>query len=418
MKVIPDVLMRHAEEVSLLWMSRDVAVCAPHYSLPDLATLDGRIEAHLDGLRSAGDCGWETCVAELAAVEPGEVFTAGIIALESGKAERVGRVLAAVEAAPETLGGLVSALGWLPLAQVRAKIQELLQSEAPLHRRIGIAAAAAHRWHPGVALRELVGNENPSVRARALKAVGELGDMNLKPLVEPAIRDADAECRFAAAWSGALLGLPTGAAVLQEIAESNPARAAAAAGVAVPRMGSSAVLAWQKRLAGKAEHARLAILVAGLAGDPALVPWLIPLMGRLPLARLAGEAFTMITGVDLAYRDLERKPPEDFDAGPTEDPKDENVAMDPDDNLPWPQPALVQKWWEANEGRFPAGVRHLMGQPITEAWMEKVLRGGRQRQRAAAAIELAMLRPGQPLFNVRAPGFRQQQILGKSDVIR
>ena len=40
-----------------------------------------------------------------------------------------------------------------------------------------------------------------------------------------------------------------------------------------------------------------------------------------------------------------------------------------------------------------------------------VLRNGRQRQRAAAALELALQQPGQPLFEVRAPGFRQQQPL-------
>jgi len=34
-----------------------------------------------------------------------------------------------------------------------------------------------------------------------------------------------------------------------------------------------------------------------------------------------------------------------------------------------------------------------------------------QRQRAAAVLEMAILQPGQPLFEVRAPGFRQQQIL-------
>ena len=41
----------------------------------------------------------------------------------------------------------------------------------------------------------------------------------------------------------------------------------------------------------------------------------------------------------------------------------------------------------------------------------EVLKTGRQRQRAAAALELAILQPGKPLFNVRAPGFRQQQWL-------
>jgi uncharacterized protein (TIGR02270 family) len=126
----------------------------------------------------------------------------------------------------------------------------------------------------------------------------------------------------------------------------------------------------------------------------------------------------MITGVDLAYRDLERKPPEDFNAGPTEDPKDENVEMDPDDNLPWPEPALVQKWWDKNRGQFQSGTRYLLGKPMTVDWLKTVLRDGRQRQRAAAALELAIRNPGEPLFNVAAPGFRQQKILGKGEVIR
>ena len=148
------------------------------------------------------------------------------------------------------------------------------------------------------------------------------------------------------------------------------------------------------------------------------MPWLISLMGQLPLARLAGDAFTMITGVDLAYRDLQRKPPEDFNAGPTEDPKDENLEMDPDDNLPWPEPALVQKRWDKNRGQFQSGTRYLLGKPMNVEWLKTVLRDGRQRQRAAAALELVIRQPGQPLFNVAAPGFRQQQILGKGEVIR
>jgi hypothetical protein len=41
-----------------------------------------------------------------------------------------------------------------------------------------------------------------------------------------------------------------------------------------------------------------------------------------------------------------------------------------------------------------------------------MLRYSYQRQRAAAAIELAMIHPGTPLFNVKTPGFRQQVVLG------
>jgi uncharacterized protein (TIGR02270 family) len=130
------------------------------------------------------------------------------------------------------------------------------------------------------------------------------------------------------------------------------------------------------------------------------------------LARVAGESFTTITGADIAYLDLDGERPEGFESGPTEDPADENVEMDPDENLPWPDPALIQKWWQSNRQRFQAGTRHLIGKPITNDWLKQVLRIGRQRQRAAAALELAMRQPGTPLFEVRAPGFRQKQMLG------
>ena len=122
----------------------------------------------------------------------------------------------------------------------------------------------------------------------------------------------------------------------------------------------------------------------------------------------------MITGVDIAYEDLECERPEGFEAGPTEEPEDENVEMDQDENLPWPDPELIRKWWAENQGNFQPGVRHLVGKPITPEWCWQVLREGYQRQRAAAAIELAIMQPDQPLFEVRAPGFRQQKLLAVS----
>jgi hypothetical protein len=123
------------------------------------------------------------------------------------------------------------------------------------------------------------------------------------------------------------------------------------------------------------------------------------------------RASRTITGVDLAYEDLDTDKPEGFESGPTEDAKDDNVEMDPDERLPWPDANLIAKWWEKHTNEFQPRVRHLLGKPITADWMQQVLRIGRQRQRAAAALELAIMQPGQPLFEVRAPGFRQQELL-------
>jgi hypothetical protein len=50
---------------------------------------------------------------------------------------------------------------------------------------------------------------------------------------------------------------------------------------------------------------------------------------------------------------------------------------------------------------------------MTVEWLQQVLRDGYLRQRAAAALELAIRQPGTPLFNVKAPGFRQVELLGK-----
>lgn len=77
--VINEIVSQHAEEAAFLWLLRSNAVSAPHYSLKDLAKLDGRVEAHLDGLRVAGEPGWELCKAGLGNEENGEVFAASVM---------------------------------------------------------------------------------------------------------------------------------------------------------------------------------------------------------------------------------------------------------------------------------------------------------------------------------------------------
>ena len=88
------------------------------------------------------------------------------------------------------------------------------------------------------------------------------------------------------------------------------------------------------------------------------------------------------------------------------------MDIDPDEDLPWPEPDLINKWWSKNAKHFHSGRRYLLGQPISLEWLQDVLRKGLQHQRAAAALELVLKRPGQILFEVRARGRHQKQILG------
>src|SRR5918996_2266870 len=97
-RIIPHIVEQHAEEAAFLWLLRDAAVDAPHYDLKDLARLDERVEAHIDGLRVAGEPGWEITLAQLEQHrEAGEVFAAGVLALESQDQAKIDQVIAVVE---------------------------------------------------------------------------------------------------------------------------------------------------------------------------------------------------------------------------------------------------------------------------------------------------------------------------------
>ena len=409
---VPIVVEQHAQEAAFLWALRDAAARAPHYALKDIAKLDGRVEAHIDGLRVAGDLGWEFCAKALTAGAHGEVFAASTVAFESAEPDRITAVMDVGAASVELSRGVVSALGWLPFQHAHRFIDQFLTSSSSILQFIGIAGSAIHRQDPGRMLPEAIGSPNAALRARALRAVGELGREDLFLQVREHLSDQDGLCRFWAARTIALLRADSQAlSVLQSVAESNLPCHHQALELMMRRIDISSSTTWHLQLARNTQI-RNAIVSAGAIGDPAGVSGLIEHMRIPKFSRVAGEAFAMITGVDLAYQDLETDKPEGFDAGPTENPEDENVEMDPDENLPWPDPELIANWWTKHQSEFQNGTRYLLGNPISVDWCQQVLRAGRQRQRAAAALELAIRQPGHPLFNVAAPGFRQQQMLG------
>jgi uncharacterized protein (TIGR02270 family) len=407
---IPAVVQQHADDAAHLRHVRSVLVRAPHVKLLHLKRLDDRLEAHLDGLAVAGRYGQQRAEAALERLGCGEVFAAVVCALQAQDDVALQRLLALAPAAPEAGRGVLSALAWVTPGLLRDVVRRMLASPQAWQRTLGIETCRLHRVDPGPALVAALGHEDTPLRTAALRAAGELGRTDLLPVVLPAVDDA--ATAPVAARAACLLGDRGAALRLVEGA----AFAATEAGEALRTLAVQA-LDWERAraqvrtLAQDAASPRALIRAIGWLGDARLVPWLIERMADLQLSRVAGEAFTMITGADLAALDLERKPPEGFEAGPTDDPEDDNVALDDDESLPWPDVERVQRWWQAEGARFPAGHRVFVGGPVDEAHCLHVLRSGTQRQRALAAQQLCLLRPGQALFPVAAPVWRQQRQL-------
>ena len=410
---IPVVVQQHAEDAAMLRNTRTFLVSAPHVKLHQLRRLDDRLAAHLDGLAVAGEYGSKLAAAALERPGRGEAFTATVRAIEDRDVLGLDKLLAIAEAVPESLAGLISAFGWVTAASLRDITKSLLDSPSALRRQVGLAACEMHQADPGAAVVEAaLKDEDAALRARALHFMAHFGQVENVSACMGAFADEDPRCAFEAARGAALLGnRGASVAALRAIALAPGPWRSGALAVLLKLQEPDEAHATLKTLAQDPACMRLLIQGIGVAGDPHYVPWLIQQMQDLKLTRLAGESFSLITGLDLAYLDLERKPPEGVDFGPNDDPGDDNVAMDEDDSLPWPDVEKITAWWQANGQRFASGTRYFMGEPPTTALCLGVLNTGFQRQRRAAATYLCLLKTGTPLFNTAAPAWRQQHLL-------
>jgi uncharacterized protein (TIGR02270 family) len=423
--IVHVVVQQHAEEAALLRHVRAVLVRAPHVRLLQLGRLDERIAAHLDGLAVAGRYGDAYCLAALERPGAGEVFALAVRAIESRDSKLFERALALVPALPDAGRGVASALGWVSAADLQGVVRQLLAAHAASHRVLGLAACRMHGVDPGPALLSGLHDQHTELRVAALRAAAELGRTDLLARARESITDDNPELVFWAAWAACLLGdreasLRVLAVAAASSKEATPlAQRALVLGMLASPFDQASELARTLSQAAQAKadptHQRRLIRALGLLGDARFVPWLIDCMGEPALARLAGESFTWITGADLARAELETLQAPARPEHPSDDPNDEDVSLDEDESLPWPDALKVRAWWAkqaAMQAAAQAGQRLFCGEPPSVASLGRVLREGTQRMRGLAALWCCVLQPGATLFQIAAPAPRQRRWLG------
>jgi uncharacterized protein (TIGR02270 family) len=409
--IIEEVVDQYFEEASFLWERRDLAVTAPDYSLMDLAELDERVEAHIDGLRVAGDHGWALCEAGLTEDEPGAVFTATVIAFETGDEKRTELVIGVGSKSRAAFRGMVSGLGWMDDNPFNSVIEGLVSNKSRHCRRLGIAACGIRRLDPREYLDQALNSSDLFLKALALKTAGELKRQDLLPLIRSELQHENHLCRFEAARSALLLGDYSALKTMGQFVQTPSSFRIPAMQIALRMLDTQAAQSLLKTISKDREHMRDVLTGMGISGDPFYIPTLLQQMEIPEMARVAGEAFCMITGVDLADTGLEGAWPDGFEAGPNDDTEDENVEMDMDEDLPWPDVNLSRHWWQQHNGQFEPGTRYLSGGAVTPGHCKSVLKNGKQRHRNGAALELALSEPATPFFNTKAPGHRQHKNL-------
>lgn len=407
--VLTHVVELHRDEACFGWTNRDAAASSPAYDLFELSELDDRLESNLEGLRLAGDVGVELVGESLEEGEPGASFVAALLAIEKVDWKRLAAVLDIAAEAPETARGIAAALGFSPPESLDTVFRGLLGPEAPpALERLGVAGTAIVRSADAEpCIGRAIASADAVTRARAYRAIGELKLESLRREIDRGLADEDETVRYWAAWAGTLHHDDRGRAALEDLARESERFGARACDLLVRSLDPPRARAFLKSLVtASPKPPRAAIVGAGSLGDPSFAGWLVSLLDDEEQRRPAAWSLASIFNADVASG-LRGRRPKGFITGPSDDPDDEDVAADPDEDLPWPDPEKLAAWIRERASAFEPGSRYLWGRPIEPNWLKHILVHGNQAARAGAALELSLLRRAEPLYEVRAPAHRQ-----------
>lgn len=394
-----DIYERQAADAAALWQLHSIAVHQPDYRPDDLSQLERRIDSRLHALMHRADIGWDVCEQALEWEQGGESFAAAVLAFRRDDSARITRVLETGFLSHDTFRGLASALSWLPEERASAWTQTFMASRDPDHRHLALASCEIRAQDPGQELTHLLQRDDSRAHtalfARCLRLAGVFKHAELAARVDAATGSDDENVRFWGIWSSILLGLDRTPELKPYVLTANPWQRHAVQ-LAFRVLAPETAKEWINELAQDAIQARHALKAIMTLGDPDAMPWLIEAMQEPLLARLAGEAFSTLTGCDLTREGLAfERPPVSIDLLDEQEP---DVIIE-DDKLPWPDPDAVTDAWKRTVSHYRPGERYFLGQPIDPEHLLRALTGGYQRQRHAAALELALRHPTLPLPN-------------------
>ena len=407
-----DVLAEHAEIAGLMIRMRESIISALDTDLAALTRFDDRIDAHLDGLRAAGEEGYSAAADALRAGRDGSLFVVAVLAVELRHDEHAGQLAAVAETSPDGQRELAAALAWVSPRRIEVWADASRARAAPADRAAALLARHIHRLplEPAAdVIRQMSSDSSPRRRALAYQALGDGAGEVDAAAIEPGTRDPHPEVRLAGLWAmlrkapgppsiEAFASIAAESAVLAERALGLAARCAAAS--AAPALLAGLPSGEAAELAG--------VRAVAAAGHLSMVPWLLSRLRAPETARLAAWAYATVTGCDLRAEGLVRRGPAPPGTGPNDDPKDARTTLPPEHHAPWPDAGMVEEHWKRWRAAASSEERHLLGQPITRERLLDVLARGTQPRRALAAQELAVIDRRQAAFCTRAPGFRQR----------
>lgn len=415
-----DIFEEHFSEAAFLQSQWERALRGPHYNLEETAQLEERLLAHLDGLVLGGEPVREALLRPaLEGEDPWEVFCAAFVSVAEPSPAALEAVLALVPGAPAVVqASLRRALELSGCTGLEAALLPLLRSPEAHMQALALEVLTFRRAVPRNEALQLLGHTEGRVVAAALRGLGALGRDITHRELHRLLEDKRPQVRLAAIESGLLSGLRVAWDACRQEAKGR-GESSHEARVLQAICGDDQDA---ERLVGLMadEVVRADVLWAlGFTGLVSAAEVCLELMGQsAPVARLAGEAFSAITG--LVLKDTYAMEPQEEDSLPPLEEDDLEADLIPrlEDELPVPERAAVADWWLRARRDFSRSTRYLDGRPFSGTALLDALAKGPMRRRHVYAQELALRTQG--AHNVQTLSFtaRLRAELARAERVR
>jgi uncharacterized protein (TIGR02270 family) len=396
-QILWDIYEEHLSEAAWLWGEWEQSLDSPLYAIGDVASgPEERLLAHLDGLVLGGEpVAKKLLLPALAGEDAGEVAAATWALLQAEDADHQDAVIEALKAAPPpAVAAMARAISLSPAADisrllpmwndgapaVQAMILDLVGPREPLWARERLDA--------------MFRGGQPVAIVAALRAVRRARDRDFLEHVRMALPSPQPEVQRELLTTGLVLGLKETWTLCRSAAAAPGENRRLALGLLAispdPKDRD-----FVRAKATEPETARDGVWALGFCADVPAVDALIQAMANPETAKIAGEAFTSITGVPLVG--ILAKPgktvgPEVQEVGPDDPPP----VVRADDYLAEPNPEAVAKWWGRERARFNPVLRYLGGQPRNPDVLRPALATAATWRREVLSIELTLSQVGAP----------------------
>lgn len=406
---IPTLIKQHAEDASAKWWRRNQYLQEPRTRFDDLAEFDQTINAHLDGLREAGEAGvaqasasFEKSIKLRTPDVSADCFVVLALAFLSEDPHLIQSAIEKVADKPGFINALNGAFAWFDNPAVANLVEAKLNSPDPILRHAALRQCHVQSLVDDSALNRALLESPQSSLTVAMPAVANCGRTDLLASVLDILNDAGLpdDIHFGAAQCALMLGERRYSIfALQAISLKETQYAADALKLLCLAMPSYALNEHLQQFENYGTNQSLLIQAFGWSGDPAYVSRLFSLVTDESTGRLAGEAFRQITGFDIEANQALAEP----------------MDRQSQSKSPYPLPDVNQlsQWWQQNHQHYSTRKRYFLGRPLSVGWANYLLECAEQSHRELAALHRMFLKPGTARFPTHAGTHLQLERLSR-----